>query len=197
MAQTSFRGYVLAVDRVEKRLRKVTAALDAAGVKYAVIGGNAVAAWVARVDPSATRSTPDVDLLVNQSDLESIDAVMQTLDFRSDTVARFSIYRDPDEPSMRSILRLVLANQSVESSDLYSTPSLNEAERDPQGFIVISLPALVRMKLTAYRTIDRVHIEDLLNVHVIDSVIRARLSSALQTRLTEIERALEVDLVEF
>ena len=46
MPQTSFRDYVMAVDRVEKRLRKVTAALDAAGVKYAVIGGNAVAAWL-------------------------------------------------------------------------------------------------------------------------------------------------------
>ncbi len=36
----------MAVDRVEKRLRRVTAALDEAGIKYAVIGGNAVASKV-------------------------------------------------------------------------------------------------------------------------------------------------------
>ena len=50
----SFRAHVMAVDRVEQRLRKVTAALDAAEVPYAVIGGNAVACWVGRVDPAAT-----------------------------------------------------------------------------------------------------------------------------------------------
>ena len=34
----------MAVDRVEKRLKRVTAALDAAAIRYAVVGGNAVAA---------------------------------------------------------------------------------------------------------------------------------------------------------
>ena len=52
---TFFRDYVMAVDRVEKRLRKVTAALDAAGVKYTVIGGNAVG--------SRYRSSPHSGLL--------------------------------------------------------------------------------------------------------------------------------------
>ena len=66
----------MAVDRVEKRLRRVTAALDEAGIKYAVIGGNAVAAWVSRVDPGATRSTTDVDLLVDQSDIDRIESVL-------------------------------------------------------------------------------------------------------------------------
>lgn len=37
----SFRSHVMAVNRVEQRLRKVSAALDRAGVAYAVIGGNA------------------------------------------------------------------------------------------------------------------------------------------------------------
>lgn len=55
----------MAVERVQQRLRKVTAALDAAG---AVVGGNAVAAWVGRVDPGATRATKDVDILVRRAD---------------------------------------------------------------------------------------------------------------------------------
>lgn len=66
----SFRSHVMAVDRVEHRLHRVTAALDAAGVPYAVIGGNAVAAWVGRVDLAATRATKDVDLLVCRDDAE-------------------------------------------------------------------------------------------------------------------------------
>jgi len=34
-----------AVERVRDRLKRATAALEAAGIEYAVIGGNAVAAW--------------------------------------------------------------------------------------------------------------------------------------------------------
>ena len=62
----------MAVDRVERRLRRVAAALDAASIPYALVGGNAVASWVARVDPSATRATKDVDLLVRRADLDRI-----------------------------------------------------------------------------------------------------------------------------
>jgi hypothetical protein len=41
---------VLAVEKVRDRLQRSTAALEAAKVPYAVIGGNAVAAWVSTVD---------------------------------------------------------------------------------------------------------------------------------------------------
>src|SRR5881392_781728 len=62
---------VLAVEKVRERLRRASAALDAAGIPYAVIGGNAVAAWVSKVDPGAARNTVDVDLMLNRSDLDS------------------------------------------------------------------------------------------------------------------------------
>ena len=39
------------------------AALNQAGIPYAVVGGNAVASWVATVDAGAVRNTRDVDLL--------------------------------------------------------------------------------------------------------------------------------------
>ena len=39
-----------AVENVRKRLLRAVAALDSAHVPYAVVGGNAVAAWVSRVD---------------------------------------------------------------------------------------------------------------------------------------------------
>ena len=44
---------IQAVEAVRERALRATAALAAAGVPYAVIGGNAVAAWVARVDRAA------------------------------------------------------------------------------------------------------------------------------------------------
>ena len=48
---------VLAVERVRDRLEGAVAILEAAGVSYAVAGGNAVAAWVASVDPASTTIT--------------------------------------------------------------------------------------------------------------------------------------------
>ena len=72
----------MAVERVEQRLLKVTAALDAAEIRYAVIGGNAVAVWVAKADPSATRTTKDVDLLVDRGDLDRITEVFTGLGFK-------------------------------------------------------------------------------------------------------------------
>ena len=52
----------------------VSLALEAAGVPYAVVGGSAVAAWVASIVPAATRTTKDIDLLVRRADLDRITA---------------------------------------------------------------------------------------------------------------------------
>ena len=49
-----------AMERVRQRLERATAALQSAGVRYAVAGGNAVAVHVARVDESLVRNTRDV-----------------------------------------------------------------------------------------------------------------------------------------
>lgn len=51
-----------AVDKVTERVNRAATALEAAGIPYAVIGGNAVANWVSRVDESMTRFTKDVDI---------------------------------------------------------------------------------------------------------------------------------------
>ena len=78
----------MAVDRVERRLRLVTAALDAVDIPYAVIGGNAVASWVGRVDPSATRATRGVDLLVQKGDSARLTEAMKALGFERHDLRR-------------------------------------------------------------------------------------------------------------
>src|SRR5713101_3854237 len=65
-----------AVAKVRERLLRATAALNQIGVPYAVVGGNAVAAWVATIDEGAIRNTRDVDLLVRRSDLPTIAAAL-------------------------------------------------------------------------------------------------------------------------
>lgn len=65
----SWERMIRAVEKVRERLTRAVRALEAAGVPYAVVGGNAVAAWVARVDEAAVRNTQDVDLLLRRTDL--------------------------------------------------------------------------------------------------------------------------------
>jgi len=51
-----------AVELVRQRLMRASQALQARGIAYAVVGGNAVAAWVATIDRAAVRNTQDVDV---------------------------------------------------------------------------------------------------------------------------------------
>lgn len=182
----SFRDYVMAVDRVEKLLRRITAALERAGVAYAVVGGNAVAAWVAQADPSATRATKDVDLLVDRSALGRVDEVMQREGLERVDLRRLVLYIDPAEPSKRAGVHLVWANELIRPSYGCPSPLVSESVVDPQGFRVIDLPALVRMKLTSFRDIDRVHVGDLLEVGLITPAVRATLNPALAARLDQV-----------
>src|SRR5437773_584343 len=156
-AALSYRAFIMAMEQVERRLRKVTAALDAAGIRYAVIGGNAVALWVAKADPEATRTTKDVDLLVDRSDLDRIRAVMATLGFDYHNLRPLVLFVDPEAPSRKSGVHLVWAGQKVRPSYAHPTPTLVESVRDAEGFWVLNLPALLRMKLTSMRDVDRVH----------------------------------------
>src|ERR1700680_4301814 len=70
-----------AVAKVRERLLRATAALNQAGVSYAVVGGNAVASWVATIDEGAVRNTRDIDLLVRRSDLPAITAALEDVGF--------------------------------------------------------------------------------------------------------------------
>src|SRR5208282_4800001 len=70
-----------AVAKVRERLLRATSALNRAKTPYAVVGGNAVASWVATVDEGAIRNTRDVDILVRRRDLPAITAAMQQAGF--------------------------------------------------------------------------------------------------------------------
>jgi hypothetical protein len=70
-----------AVQRVRDRLRSAVNTLEDAHVPYAVIGDNAVEAWVSRADESAVRTSQDVEILVDQCDYERAKAALTTAGF--------------------------------------------------------------------------------------------------------------------
>src|SRR5260370_29605176 len=67
-----------AVVKVRERLLRATAVLNDAPVAYAVVGGNAVASWVATIDEGAMRSTRAIDLLIRPDDLPAVAAALDT-----------------------------------------------------------------------------------------------------------------------
>ncbi len=152
---------VLAVERVRDRLKRAAGALEAAGIPYAVAGGNAVAAWVATVDAAAVRNTQDVDILLRRSDLEAAAAALKGAGFVRRHVAGMEIFLDGPDAKARDAVHVVMAGEKVRPEYEAAAPDVAEPARPsgPDGACVIPLEALVRMKLTSFRRKDQVHLE--------------------------------------
>lgn len=171
-----------AVEKVYARLVRATAALEQAGIPYAVAGGHAVAAWVARVDESATRTTRDVDLLIRRSDLEAVKRALEAVGFHYRHSAGVDLFLDGAEAKARDAVHIVFAGEKVRVHEPLPNPDVTESELADR-FRVLSLAALVRVKLTAFRDKDRTHLRDLLDVGLIDVSWGAQLPSELAARL--------------
>lgn len=176
---------VLAVEKVRQRLLRASRLLDEAGIAYAVVGGNAVAAWVATTDPSAVRNTQDVDLLILAEDLpRAIDALgLDGFVYRH--AAGLDMFLDGAEAKDREALHIVFAGQKIRPEYAEAAPGLEERERLDE-FYVLQLAALVRMKLTSFRRKDQVHLLDLIGVGLVDESWLVRFSGQLRERLQEL-----------
>ena len=64
-------------------------------------------------------------------------------------------------------------------------PDVSESE-DAGLFRVISLDALVRIKLTAFRDKDRTHLRDLIDIGLVDATWLAKLLPILADRLRQL-----------
>lgn len=175
---------VLAVEKVRDRLRRSTAALDAAGIPYAVIGGNAVAAWVSKVDPGAARNTVDVDLMVNRSDFDKVTAALSKAGFHYYDLFGVAMFLDGPEGRPRDAVHLLFAGEKVKPEYVASAPDLANTQQDE--YRLIALEPLVTMKLTSFRDKDRTHLRDLIEVGLLDRTWLNRLQSELASRLQEL-----------
>lgn len=181
----SWERMIRAVEKVRDRLRRAAAALDKAGVPYAVAGGNAVAAWVSRVDEAAVRNTQDVDILLRRADLEAAKTAFAAAGFIFRHVKSIDMFLDGPDASARDAVHIVFAGEKVRAENLLPSPDVTESEAT-ETFRLVTLEALVRMKLTSFRDKDRTHLRDLLEVGLIDEGWRDRLPPPLQARFQEL-----------
>jgi hypothetical protein len=173
------------VEKVRDRLLRAAAALEKAGVPYAVIGGNAVAAWVARVDEAAVRNTADVDILLRRGDLPAARAALEKAGFVYRHAASIDMFLDGPEAKARDAVHVLFAGEKVRPEYVLPTPDVTESEA-AASYRVLALDALVRMKLTSFRRKDQVHLQDMLEVGLIDESWCDRLTPELAARLRQL-----------
>jgi hypothetical protein len=113
---------LMAAERVKERLRRATKALDSAGVPYAVVGGNAVAEWVARVDDEAVRNTRDVDLLVRRADFSAAQTALEAAGFLHHHLMDVDVFIDGPQGKPSGGVHLLFAGEKVRSEDEPSLP---------------------------------------------------------------------------
>ena len=188
MDEVSWRVIEEGVQSVRERLTRAARILDGAGVPFAVVGGNAVAAWVSRVDAAAVRNTRDVDILLRRGDFAAAKAALEGDGFVYRSVAALGwagtldVFLDGPAGSVRDALHIVWANEPVTADSPLPAPDPAEAE-DCGGVRLIALDALLRMKLAAFRDKDRVHVRDLIEVGLVGEKEVAGLPEVLQKRL--------------
>ncbi len=173
------------VAKVRERLLRATAALNHAGMPYAVVGGNAVASWVATVDEGAVRNTRDVDLLVRRSDLAAITTALEQAGFIRDELLDDVMFRDGADGKPSEAIHLLFAGEKTRPDHMLPAPEIQTVD-DSANYRVIVLDSLVVMKLMSNRRKDQVHILDLMGVGLIDTTWLPKLPPQLAERLKQI-----------
>jgi hypothetical protein len=173
-----------AVARVRERAARVASLLQNANIAYAMVGGQAVAAFVSSVNEAAVRNTPNVDVLVRRTDRTTVARALSEMDVGVHYVDEDpGAFRGPGR--LREAVKVLFASERVRSGDLLANPDVSESHSG-RAFRVVNLAALVRMKLVAYRTIDRVHLRDMVDVALLDAALGATLHPELSARLQHV-----------
>jgi len=174
-----------AVAKVRERLLRATSALNQAGIPYAVVGGNAVAFWVATVDEGAVRNTRDVDLLVRREDLSAVTDALERAGFVRDELLDVIMFRDGPQGKPSDAIHLLFVGEKMRPDHLLPAPAI-EAVATADNYRVQGLEPLLTMKLMSNRDKDRTHVRDLIGVGLIDASWLVKLPPELANRLKQI-----------
>jgi len=170
------------MEKVRERLDRVCRALGEAHVPYAVIGGNAVAAWVSTRDEGAIRNTQDVDILLRREDFEAASTALNKVGFVADQVMDVTMFLDGKEGKPSQAVHVIWAAEKVRQDYVSPAPMPNQA-RDLAGKQIVDLVELVQMKLNSHRRKDQVHLLDMIGVGLIDATWPEKFPPKLGERL--------------
>jgi len=167
-------------------LQKIADPLTTANIPYEVIGGLAVLIHVEAADPSQSVLTRDVHILIHRSDLDRVIAVAQSAGFQFRHAAGVDMFLYGGKPA--HAVHLVFTGEKVKPGQMVPNPALAPERKTIKGqeVWVIPIADLVRMKLSANRDKDRVHIRSLDAGGLITPEIERKLPEAMRARLQQV-----------
>lgn len=174
-----------AVLKVRERLERTSRCLARANVPYAIIGGNAVAAWVSTVDLGAVRNTRDVDILLRREDFSMAVDAMATEGFVQEEAGNVTLFLDGPDGLPSQGVHVLWAGEKVRPTYESPTPSI-ESVRMLENMRIVELEDLVRMKLNSFRDKDKVHIRDFMSVGLVNESWLLRFAPSLAARLQSV-----------
>ena len=182
------------MDDLRKKAKKVSQTLQKAGVPHAVIGGLAVAAHVARVNPAAQRNTQDLDILLKREDLERAKEAMDQIGYRFRKVMKLHAFM-PKERGHKFVegVHVVWANEKVREDYVAPAPDVSGKTiyHGKDGVQYVGVLELLTMKLTSFRHKDITHVQDLMDQRLITKKVEAALPPELKKRLQQVKEDTE------
>lgn len=166
ISEATLDRMVSAVERVRNRLRRSTQILDQAAIPYAVVGDNAVSAWIASVDESAVRNTQKVELLVRTCDFVRVKDALTVAGYAHRTVTGIDLFADDATVHDRHSVRVMFASEKVQPVDLEAAPGVDESQQ-MGDMRVLNLGPLVEMQLSMFRLNECVNLRDLIDVELV------------------------------
>ena len=183
-----FQAYDRHVDQLTEVADRVGRALKSAGINYRVVGGLAVFFHVRARDPIAARLTKDIDFAIDRADLARITEAVRPIGLEYRHVAGVDMLVDAQRPKVRSAIHFVFVREKVRPDYLDSVPAFSEPITTDEGILLAPVADLVRMKLTSFRLIDKVHLLDMDSVGLITPEIEQALPEALRARLEQLRK---------
>ena len=181
--QDLYARYCAVMDELAQRLERIVTALRQHEVPYALrgrTGGHLVG-----FDRRSARYAHDERHrhFAPREDLPKAKAAAATVGLDFAVVMGVSMFIEKLNPQPSSGVHILWANEIVRPGDPLPAPAMEDATILENNKSVVSLQALVIMKLTAWRRHDQVHLDDLLKVGLIDASWCARLPALLAARL--------------
>lgn len=169
-------------------LHQIAVPLQTAGIDYELVGGMAVLVHVEEADPEHAMLTRDVDILVNRADLEKIINVASQHGFRFRHVAGLDMLTFGETDSAKNAVRLLFSGEFVRPTQATPHPSIAPTRKVVFGeeVFVVPLVDLLRMKLSAFRLKDQVHVQVMDAAGLITPALENTLPEELQLRLRQV-----------
>ena len=114
-------GYTMSC--ILDRAQRFCAALDSAGVPYAVCGGMSVMAWISSRNPDFVRTTKDVDVLMRREDLPRASMALATAGFTLVDVRGVTMFLDGPDGTPKTAVHVVLADEPPSFTRLFQRPA--------------------------------------------------------------------------